>query len=154
MPDVKLMHQVFQALIDTIAAYEATDKLTRNFGTDTPIYHAEIRMISAIAKYPDMHVSGLAEHFGFTKGAVSEIVRKLEKKKLVRKEKDPKNLTRTCMYLTEKGELAHRTHMEYHQVVETAGLEILQNFSDEQAKGILDFLNAFMTRIPEFENLS
>lgn len=39
----------------------------------------------AIAEHPGIHVGGLAEILGVTKGAVSEILKKLEKKILLSK---------------------------------------------------------------------
>jgi DNA-binding MarR family transcriptional regulator len=63
-----------------IAGYEEFIKTARNYGTDVAIHYSEIHIISAIAKNPGIHISGLAAHFGYTRGSVSEIVGKLEKR--------------------------------------------------------------------------
>ena len=85
-------------------------------------------MIMTIHNTEGIHVGGLAQKLGITKGSVSEMLRKLERKGLVRKEKDPLKMTRLNVYLTDKGKTAHENHMYYHSrldgvVAEATGLQ-------------------------------
>ena len=59
-------------------------------------------------------MGGLAEQLGVTKGSVSELLRRLERKGLAYKAKDPLKLTRLNVFLTEKGKAAHKQHMDFH----------------------------------------
>lgn len=65
-------------------------------------FYSEIHIIMAIAEHPGIHVGGLAEILGVTKGAVSEILKNW-KKDLIIKEIDNLNLSRYSLNLTEKG---------------------------------------------------
>jgi DNA-binding MarR family transcriptional regulator len=143
--------KIIDILFDIIEVLGSSNKKARKFDTNITIYHAEIHTVSAIAKNPGIHVGGLADMFGFTKGAISEILRKLEKKGLARKETDPANLSRLKIYLTEKGETAHTAHMRYHDEFEKTGSRVLQNFSDEQVAAIADFLQEMLGVMTDFE---
>ena len=54
------------------------DKRTRYYGTDQSLFEAEIHMIKSIKENEGIHVTGLADMLGVTKGAVSQILKKLE----------------------------------------------------------------------------
>lgn len=134
---------IIHYLLKIIARYEKFMKTARNYGTDVPIHYSEIHMISAIAENPGIHISGLAKHFGHTRGAVSEVVAKLEKKDLLVKEVDPENLSRLKLYLTKKGEGAHREHRRYHGMVNDLILKILKGMPPGHVEAIRTFLQGF-----------
>ncbi|WP_410470653.1 MarR family winged helix-turn-helix transcriptional regulator [Clostridium sp.] len=127
------------------------DKKTRFYGTDVPIFHSEIHVIMAIAEHPGIHVGGLADILGVTKGAVSEILKKLERKALVTKEVDELNLSRYSLNLTEKGRKAHNNHLQYHAVLNSMVEEELNHASDQEIKFLTSFLSSFINRIKFFE---
>lgn len=123
------------------------DKKTRYYGTDVPIFYSEIHVIMAIAEHPGIHVGGLAEILGVTKGAVSEILRKLERKALVIKEIDDLNLSRYSLNLTEKGKKAHSNHMHYHEILNDMVEDELQNASEQELKFLSDFLTSLISKV-------
>lgn len=90
-------------------------KSPNNYGTDVEIYRSEIHIINIIGYYPDVHISEIARKFGVTKGAISKIIKKLEKKGLVEKVIDKTNNTRTLVKLTDKGMKAYDAHEKYHK---------------------------------------
>lgn len=143
--------EIMHDLLKIIKRYSTIEKTIRNYGTDTPVYFAEIHTVSAIAGNPGIHVGGLAEHFGYTKGAISEIIRKLEKKGLVQKQADPKNLSRLALFLTEKGELAHREHCRYHKMFSEMGDEIMKDMPPEHIAVIHVFLEAVANKLCDFK---
>lgn len=77
-------HEIAYKSLHLALALVDLDKKTRYYGTDVPIFHSEIHVIMAIAEHPGIHVGGLADILGVTKGAVSEILKKLERKALVK----------------------------------------------------------------------
>ncbi|SHN74840.1 MarR family winged helix-turn-helix transcriptional regulator [Desulfitobacterium chlororespirans] len=115
------------------------DKRKRYYGTDVPIYIAEIHMLGAIAEHEGIHMASLAEHMGVTKGFVSEIMAKLKKKGLVIKERDSHNQTKIILKLTEKGKLANENHLKFHRMIDEAIIELLS----DQEEGKISFLEEF-----------
>ncbi|WP_042338893.1 MarR family winged helix-turn-helix transcriptional regulator [Desulfosporosinus youngiae] len=137
-------------ILNLAMTYVELDKKTRYYGTDVPIFHSEIHMISVIAEYPGVHVGGLAEILGITKGSVSEIIKKLERKALVVKEIDVQNLSKLALRLTEKGEKAHSNHMRYHTILNSMVEEELETVSEHDVKFLSCFLSAIKAKVEKF----
>ncbi|WP_353846790.1 MarR family transcriptional regulator [Clostridium sp. VAP41] len=123
------------------------DKQTSYYGTDKQLFEAEIHMIKAIKESEGIHVTGVAEKLGVTKGAVSQIIMKLQKKGMIVKEIDPNNLSRLILRLTPKGEIAHLTHEKGHQEFEDLVYNILKDSSDEEKEFLKNFLNSLEKEI-------
>ncbi|WFR55842.1 MarR family transcriptional regulator [Anaerocolumna sp. AGMB13025] len=144
-------HEIAYESLDLAFALMELDKKTRYYGTDVPIFHSEIHVINAIAEHPCIHVGGLADILGVTKGAVSEILKKLERKALVKKEVDELNLSRYLLSLTEKGEKANKNHMHYHAIINSMVENELQNATEVELNFLSDFLSALISRIQNFD---
>ena len=144
-------HKIAYESLDLAFALMELDKKTRYYGTDVPIFHSEIHVIKAIAEHPYIHVGGLADILGVTKGAASEILKKLERKALVKKEVDELNLSRYSLSLTEKGEKAHKNHMPYHDILNGMVEDELQNASEEELEFMLSFFSSMISRIEKFD---
>lgn len=123
------------------------DKQASYYGTDKQLFEAEIHMIKAIKESEGIHVTGLAEKLGVTKGAVSQIIMKLQKKGMIVKESDPNNLSRLILRLTPKGEIAHLNHEKLHQEFENLVCNILKDRSDEEKEFLKNFLNSLEEEI-------
>lgn len=144
-------HKIAYESLDLAFALMELDKKTRYYGTDVPIFHSEIHVIKAVAEHPYIHVGGLADILGVTKGAASEILKKLERKALVKKEVDELNLSRYSLSLTEKGEKAHKNHMHYHDILNGMVEDELQNASEEELEFMLSFFSSMISRIEKFD---
>ena len=144
-------HQIAYDSLNLALTMVDLDKKTRYFGTDVPIFHSEIHVIKAIAEHPGIHVGGLADVLGVTKGAASEIIKKLERKALVIKEIDDLNLSRYTLNLTEKGEKAHKNHMHYHAILNNIVENELQNASEAELKFLSSFLTSLISRVENFD---
>jgi DNA-binding MarR family transcriptional regulator len=121
------------------------DKKTRYYGTDVPLFYAEIHLIKAIKENEGIHITGLAQCLGVTKGAVSQMLMKLEKKGFVVKEKDPENQSRFLLKLTPKGETAHLNHMRLHEEFD----EIINDLVKDQDQVKIEFFRHFLARLNE-----
>lgn len=143
-------HQIAYNSLHLALAMIDLDKKTRYFGTDVPIFHSEIHVIMAIAEHPGIHVGGLADILGVTKGAVSEILKKLERKALVIKEIDDLNLSRYSLSLTEKGKKAHNSHMHYHSILNSMVEDELVNASEQELEFLSNFLSSVINKIKNF----
>jgi DNA-binding MarR family transcriptional regulator len=126
------------------------DKKTRYYGTDQALYNAEIHLIKCIKENEGIHVMGLADMLGVTKGAVSHILMKLEHKGMVIKDTDPRNLSRLMLRLTSKGETAYWHHEKFHQKFEALFSAMLKKTSEENKAFLNGFLNLLDERIDIF----
>ncbi|AZV59126.1 MarR family transcriptional regulator [Clostridium sp. AWRP] len=127
------------------------DKQTNYYGTDTPLFYAEIHMIRAIKENEGIHVSGLAEKLGVTKGAVSQIIMRLQKKGMIIKEVDPHNSSRLNLRLTPKGETANTYHKKIHNNFDNIVNDILKDASDTEKSFLKNFLNSLEEKIDTFD---
>jgi DNA-binding MarR family transcriptional regulator len=128
------------------------DKKTRYYGTDEQLFEAEIHMIKSIKENDGIHVTGLAELLGVTKGAVSQIIMKLQKKGMITKDTDPRNLSRLVLRLTPKGETAYANHEKLHQEFDGLVNEALKDASEEEIAFLKDFLDLLDNKIDKFES--
>ncbi|MDC7126717.1 MAG: MarR family transcriptional regulator [Spirochaetales bacterium] len=127
----------FMCLVEKIAA---TSKCSYHFETDTDIYRREIHAIKLIGDHSSLHVSEIARKFGVTKGAVSQILKKLEKKGLIQKFRDEENNTRMLVRLTEKGQTAYDAHEKYHRQYDSEIYDFLDKISPSELKIINEFV--------------
>jgi len=127
------------------------DSKTRYYGTDQPLFHAEIHMIKSIRENEGIHVTGLADMLGVTKGAVSQIIQKLERKGMIVKDADPRNLSRLALRLTTKGETAYLHHEDLHREFDGLFGSALENASAENKTFLKNFLCSLEEKINAFE---
>ncbi len=151
-PDIQRLrnNHICFALLSLVNQFHMLERQCRNFGTDVEIHLAEIQMIMAIHNAQGIHVNGLAEKLGITKGSVSEMLRKLERKGLVRKEKDPLKMTRLNIYLTDKGLVAHQNHISLHRKLDNLVLEVAAKHGPEMRKSFTHLLNDILMRLAAF----
>ena len=153
MEERNIRQGVSYSVLKLARRYMELDGCVHNYGTNVSIYHSEIHLVSAIARNPGIHVRGLAERMGVASASVSETVRKLEKKGLVRKEISPDNQSRLSLYLTKKGELAHEEHTRYHKILEHIVEDALSDASDAQVEFITTFFADLLKRMDGFEDM-
>lgn len=127
------------------------DHHTHFYGTDVKIYPAEVHLISAIAENSGIHVMGLAQMRGVTKGTISQMIRKLEHKGLVEKKVSEENQSKLCLYLTEKGKCAHEHHMLYHKKLDEMFEKELVHMSEEELICIEQFLKNTLEKVKGLE---
>ena len=87
----------------------------KDFGCGVLLFPAEVHTLSAVCENPRSNITELAELLGVTKGAVSQMISKMEKKGLIIKEFAPGSEKQRMLKLTEKGKLAYNGHEEYHK---------------------------------------
>lgn len=144
--------KISYTLLRVISKFDEIDKKSRYYGTDTPLFSAEIHMLTIIKENEGIHVTGIADKLGVTKGAVSQIVNKLNKKGLIKKETDLHNQSKLTLSLTPKGEIAQLNHEEFHNKFDVLIKNILKDASEENIKFLKDFLNSFEDQLSNFES--
>ncbi len=101
----------FQAIA---AKYAGLEGMAMTFpGYGRPLYKSELHFLKAVREHPEANLSGLASILGVTRGAISQILARLEKKGLVARA----NLNRKeyAIGLTPAGETVYREHEEFHR---------------------------------------
>ena len=134
------LHTLIEEYMIMTEAIAHTGKKARRFNTDVDIFRSEIHIIQLVGDYKHLHISDIARKFGVTKGAISQIVKKLEKKELIRKERDEMNNTRTLISLTEKGKRAHRAHEKHHEKHDREMFSFLQDLTGHELEVIHMFI--------------
>lgn len=122
-----------------------------SFGTDVEIHNAEIHMIMAIHENEGIHVGGLAKKLKITKGSVSELLGKLERKGLIYKKTDSSKLSRLNIFLTEKGKIAHEHHVLFHERLNEIIDQAMRHHSAHEVEFLAHFLNDVLSGLETFE---
>ncbi len=139
--------QIVDTLLRVFQKYVNNQKKARRYGVDPPLYPAEVHMIMHVANNPEAGVTELAALTGVTKGAVSQMLNRLEAKNLIRKEIDSANQTRVNLTLTASGRRAFAAHERMHRENDREWLEYLDKLTTSKAAAIQDFLDLLETGI-------
>lgn len=98
--------------------YIEFDKIPYSYGIDQKLHHSEVHTIEAIGKHDKINITKLAQYQNVTKGAVSQMVRRLVKKNLVIKSVSPETENEVALSLTEDGKKVYRNHQDFHRSLE------------------------------------
>ncbi len=135
---IHLIHERFTSLVKLVAKLE---KMPRQFGTVEPLSSREIHIIEASGDNGEtLSVTDLARLLGITKGAVSQNLKKMEKKGLTIKIADPQNSSRSIVKLTSKGKTAYYAHKDWHETMDGGFKTYFMELSDEKVDFLLDFI--------------
>lgn len=109
--------------LTVINRFTLIENSPRDFGSGERLYPSEIHTIEAIGLNQGTKVTQLAETMGVTKAAISQIVRKLEKKKYIQKYKGQENQKEVLLRLLKKGHVVYRGHKRYHAIMDSGIIE-------------------------------
>ena len=146
MQDSKIhfIHEKFMNLVDLSVKLE---KMPRRFGTEEPLSSREIHIIEVSGDNDErLSVTDLARFLGITKGAVSQNLKRMEKKGLTTKIEDPQNSSRSIVKLTSKGKTAYYAHKHWHETMDGGFKAYFMGLSEEK----IDFLLEFIARAEDF----
>lgn len=101
-------------LTRVVNKFKALDKKSDDFGTGEALNTPEIHAIEAIGKGWVLTASDLVAHFAVTKGAVSQVLAKLEKRGYLSRRRNPKFGKEKLLELTDKGRMAFEGHEAFH----------------------------------------
>jgi DNA-binding MarR family transcriptional regulator len=126
------------------------EKKSIDFGTGGKLYASELHTIEAIGNKYGNTVTELCNLFGITKGAVSQIISKLEKKQLIIKERNRDYAKEINISLTEKGWLIFKSHKELHSEMDVKFLSFMKTIPEDQLNTFLSILKEMEKYIDEF----
>lgn len=122
----------------------------RTYGTSFLLYPSEIHTIDAIGNNPGINVTDLAAHQGVTKGAVSQIISRLNQKNLIIKMKDVQRNRGVFLKLSQEGEKAFFEHRHFHETIHTPLFELISKATPENIAftlGLFEALESYCNRI-------
>lgn len=126
--------------MDAVGRFNRFDKKARTFGTDQELFVAEIHLIDFVGSNGDCCISDIAKSIRVTKGAVSQMVKKLEKKGYLVKREDSQNKAKVVVRLTPKGGKAFAEHRQYHRELDEKVAAVVEKYDQQQKKVICQFL--------------
>lgn len=125
------------------------EKIPVDFGIDETLYPSEIHTIDAIGDNCDT-VTEISVKFGITKGAVSQIIGKLNKKGYVTKTRNKLYGKEINLSLSDKGIQAYHAHKELHKNMDNDIIQVIQNYSDESLQSFCDLINKIEKHIDKY----
>ncbi len=153
MKNERELLQVRELFLSIVNKINTLEKIPRRYGTDELLYASELIMIESLGYKPNVNVTEFAENHGITKGAVSQLVKKLEKKGFVTRHKNPTNQKEVLLKLTMKGEIIFHQHTLMHLQFAKEFFERFEAMKPEQLGMILQFLSSLDRLFDRVEEL-
>lgn len=141
---------LFQILGTVLTRYARIERRPVDFGAGTPLYPAEVHMLSTLDMLGDSRVTDIAKACGVTKGAVSQMLRRLRDKGLAVREADASG--NAVIRLTEIGKAVSRAHNDFHREHDREFLDYLRGLPDRDFALCLEMcrrMKAWMEAYPE-----
>ncbi len=124
-----LIRAITRQLLRVLNKYSRIEELPVPVDKGVEITTKEIHTIQAIGENEHISITGVADHFGVTKSAASQIVRKLADKGFVKKEYAAYSNKELQLSLTKLGWLAFHAHEQFHGKDMARIMECLSAFS-------------------------
>ncbi len=121
-----------ELFIQSVRKFNALEKLPRKTGMKHELYHSERHLIDRIGDHPGVNLSEFARSAGVTKGAVSQLVKKLEKKGVVVRYKSSGNDKEVFLELTRAGRDIYIKHKKTNEETIKPLVEELSKYPDEE----------------------
>lgn len=103
-------------ILHKVANIYTSTKVPRDYGTGNEYTSVEVHTLKEIADCPGITVTELAKNQGKTKGAISQILKKIESKGLIYRESDPTNDNKQLLYITSRGSILDKAHRGYDKI--------------------------------------
>jgi DNA-binding MarR family transcriptional regulator len=135
--------EIIELFIRMVNKYNSLEKIPARHGTRHNLYHSERHMLDKIGDNTGMNVTEFAAAAGVTKGAISQLVTKLEKKGIVRRYKKSTNDKEVFLELTKSGQEVYQHHKNINKQTIKPLFEELSKHSDEKVEFLLTMFKWF-----------
>lgn len=133
-------YQLFCRLIDTFdegcELVDAYNSLLHDYN-GVVLYQAESQFIHKIGEKPGITVTELAEIFGKTKSACSQLMRRMKDKGRLYQERNKENNREYNLFLTEEGQKIYKNHLEFEKKCYIRSARMLEIFSDAELEAYI-----------------
>ncbi len=141
MDRTKASKEIMELFIRAVNKYKALEKIPSKAGLKHSLYHSERHMLDKIGDHPDMNVSDFACEIGVTKGAVSQVIKKLEAKGVVKRYKKGTNGKAVFLELTDAGRAVYMAHKKTNEETIKPLLEELSKYPDDKIRFLISMFN-------------
>ncbi len=151
----KRLAGLIELFLGIMAKYSSMeDAAIKLVNVSRPLFKSELHLIKAIKEHPEANVTALAEILGVTKGAVSQVIRRLEEKGMAARV--GRNRKEFVLALTREGLSAYQAHESFHKghfrelsrvMAEMTPAEIA--FTERVFREIDAFYDVFKKRVAE-----
>jgi len=135
-----------------INKFNYIEKIPRDFGTGKLLYPSEIHLLETIGKTPGINVTELAKKHGISKAAISQKLKKLEKKDLVERFKGSENEKAVLLKLTIQGKIAFKGHERFHSIMDSGIIQKINEMPPAKRKDFERILNEIDVYADSFIN--
>lgn len=143
--DRTLLLEIIGLLFEISHKLMTLQEIPQDYGADVSLTRAEIHTVAAVGRNRNQSVTELAKELSITKGAVSQMLGRLETKGLIVKNVDPDNSSRLQISLTSTGKTAHDGHERNHEVILD---RVSEHLGDLDSK-TLELLHSLLARIDQ-----
>jgi DNA-binding MarR family transcriptional regulator len=131
MTRTKASKEIMELFIQAVNKYNALEKIPTQIGSKYNLYHSERHFLDMIGDHPVANVTEFARAMGITKGAVSQVIKKLETKGLIRRFKSSSNNKEVFLELTKNGRDFYLQHKRVNEDTIKPLAEKLNQHMDE-----------------------
>lgn len=142
---IAALEQLSELLLKYVHLSRDFERVPNDYGLGegTVLSHMEIHMLSEVWKNPGITAQELGERFNRTKGAVSQIVKKLGGEGLLVKRENPENARYNNLYVTERGCAACENHEKHERELFEKMLPQFADFTHEDFACVRKTLQTF-----------
>ena len=134
----KMIQKGFEVITRIFMKYDIHGKQPVDIGNGMKISASNIHTIEAIGKGYGNTVTSLSNYFMITKGAVSQVISKLEKDGYINKVET--NSKSVILELTELGELANKYHDNYNELFMQKLVLVEEKYSASEIESFINIL--------------
>nr|WP_231116951.1 MarR family transcriptional regulator [Paenibacillus polymyxa] len=127
-----------------VMTYSDYIKAIRDYGTGEEINMVEVHTLTMIEENPGITAAKLSLEWNRTKGATSQILKKLEQRGFILRKKENGNAKNLNLYATEKGEALSKAHKLYDiKELMWADKTLHESFSSEEIKAFYNVMQRY-----------
>jgi DNA-binding MarR family transcriptional regulator len=145
----KASKELMELFIRMVRKYNALEKIPVKLESKHTLYHSERHMLDRIGDHPGMNITDFAGALGVTKGAISQVVKKLEAKGVVRRYKSGTNGKEVLLELTGTGRDIYSEHQKTNEATLGPLLRELNKYPDDKVRFLVDvfkWIDGFLDR--------
>jgi DNA-binding MarR family transcriptional regulator len=139
----KESREIMDRFMRLVHKYNAMEKTPARHGKDFDLFHSERHILDKVGENPGINVTEFAQVAGVTKGAISQVIKKLEQKGLVRRYKKSGNDKEVFIELTEIGKDICQDRKRINQETIQEISEELRRYSDDEVAFLLGMFRWF-----------
>ena len=144
-----LIKTISWKLLRVLNKHSHIEELPIRFDEDLEATPREIHTIQAIGEHEQINITGVAAHFGVTKGAASQMIAKLEDRGFLQKERVDHSNKELRLSLTKLGWRAFHAHERFHEKHMADLVDRLSAFSLSQIATITVLLDIIESVVDE-----